>query len=117
SRWPAHHTAELTFQRCAADTPIARAFREVIMLDSPNEHRHLTDRRASGRGGRRASDLPRRPFHPPTCPKCRVTGAALPAGDSDGGWWFVCLCCDHLWDQRQIVRAAAITSERPVTAS
>jgi hypothetical protein len=25
---------------------------------------------------------------------------ASPAGESDGGWWFVCLACDHLWDQR-----------------
>jgi hypothetical protein len=22
------------------------------------------------------------------------------AGEADGGWWFVCMACDHLWDQR-----------------
>jgi hypothetical protein len=24
------------------------------------------------------------------------------AGEAEGGWRFVCLACDHLWDQRQI---------------
>jgi hypothetical protein len=25
------------------------------------------------------------------------------AGESDGGWWFVCDACDNIWDQRQFV--------------
>jgi hypothetical protein len=74
------------------------------MLEKPVEHRHLIDRRVSGRGGRRVSDLPGRPFYQPACPTCRETCTAILAGESDGGWWFVCLSCDYLWDQRHVYR-------------
>ena len=70
------------------------------MLENPIERRHMSDRRGSCGGGRRMTDLPSRPSDSPTCPACREPGAALLAGESDGGWWFVCLACDHLWDQR-----------------
>jgi hypothetical protein len=90
------------------------------MLENPIEHRQLVDRRASTRGGRRVTDLPGRPFYQPTCPTCREKCTAILAGESDGGWWFVCLSCDYLWDQRQVARdriqterlAAEVTARR-----
>jgi hypothetical protein len=62
--------------------------------------RRLTDRRSSRGGGRRATDSPTRASEVPACPTCRQPGVAVLAGESEGGWWFVCLSCDHLWDQR-----------------
>ena len=50
-------------------------------------------------------DPPVDPTSVPACPICRKTGVALLAGEAEGGWWFVCLACDHLWDQRQIASA------------
>ena len=70
------------------------------MLEHSTERRHVSDRRSTGAGGRRLTDLAGRPFDSPTCPMCREAGAASLAGESDGGWWFVCLACDHVWDQR-----------------
>jgi hypothetical protein len=69
------------------------------MLQIPSERR-ASDRRSTC-GGRRATDLASRILELPPCPMCRESGAAELAGESDGGWWFVCLACDHLWDQRQ----------------
>jgi len=70
------------------------------MLGTPIERRHSPDRRSSCGGGRRMTDLHSRQSDSPACPKCRERGVALQAGESDGGWWFVCLACDHLWDER-----------------
>lgn len=70
------------------------------MLEITTERR-LSNRRSPSGGGRRATDPPGRPSDLPTCPVCRKTGVALLAGESDGGWWFVCVACDHLWDQRR----------------
>lgn len=62
--------------------------------------RSLPDRRYGRDGGRRFSDsLPRR-VTSPLCPVCSMAGAALQAGEADGGWWFVCGECDHMWDER-----------------
>jgi hypothetical protein len=63
--------------------------------------RRSIDRRSSRSGGRRATDPTPRASDVPTCPMCHRPGVALLAGESDGGWWFVCDACDHLWDQRQ----------------
>jgi hypothetical protein len=62
--------------------------------------RRVCDRRSPRGGGRRAADRANRPFKVPACPICQELGVAVLAGESDGGWWFVCLACDHLWDQR-----------------
>jgi hypothetical protein len=62
--------------------------------------RRANERRCVRAGGRRSTDLPRRPMQPPECPRCRNTGGAVQAGEADGGWWFVCVVCDHLWDER-----------------
>ena len=70
------------------------------MLQIPSERR-ASDRRSTWGGGRRATDLTSRILELPECPMCRESGVAALAGESDGGWWFVCLACDHLWDQRQ----------------
>ena len=70
------------------------------MLQITSERR-AHDRRSPGGGGRRATDLASRILELPACPKCRESGVAALAGESDGGWWFVCLGCDHLWDHRQ----------------
>ncbi len=60
------------------------------------------DRRFGRGGGRRASDRPAR-HTTPQCPACHRAGTALQAGEAEGGWWFVCTVCDHLWDQRSRV--------------
>ena len=84
------------------------------MLDTPIERR-ASDRRASRGGGRRTTDPKSRPFDPPVCPMCRTAGMASLAGESEGGWWFVCLSCDYLWDQRQAdmdrITGALVTRE------
>ena len=69
--------------------------------------RRVSDRRVCGGGGRRATDSTSRPFDPRVCPMCFSKGTASLAGESDGGWWFVCLACDYLWDQRQADRDGA----------
>lgn len=65
--------------------------------------RRTCSRRSSRGGGRRVIDPPVDSTSVPTCPICRKAGVALLAGEAEGGWWFVCLACDYLWDQRQIV--------------
>jgi hypothetical protein len=67
----------------------------------------VRNRRFGREGGRRMDDRPERHAHSPHCPACRRSGTALQAGEAEGGWWFVCVVCDHLWDQRSQV------SERP----
>jgi hypothetical protein len=71
-----------------------------MMLQITSERR-ADDRRSPRGGGRRATDLTSRTTELPACPMCRESGVAALAGESDGGWWFVCLACDHLWDHRQ----------------
>jgi hypothetical protein len=63
------------------------------------------------------TDLASRPSDSPACPACCKSGVALLAGESDGGWWFVCLDCDALWDQRRLSRGdvAEITRTAPDT--
>ena len=69
--------------------------------------RRTWDRRCSRAGGRRMTDQPLSSPSSPVCPNCQQNGVAVLAGEAEGGWWFVCLDCDHLWDQRQTVTAAA----------
>jgi hypothetical protein len=64
------------------------------------------DRRASTRrigrdGGRRATDPTVRSTFAPVCPNCRQHATTL-AGEAEGGWWFVCESCDHLWNHRLV---------------
>ena len=66
-------------------------------------NRRAKDRRQSRAGGRRLSDPTSGAGDSPKCPNCTQEGVAVLAGESDGGWWFVCLDCDHLWDQRLIL--------------
>ena len=63
--------------------------------------RRTVNRRAFRASGRRRNDPAPSPAIPPTCPGCLKDRTAVTAGESEGGWWFVCLDCDHLWDQRQ----------------
>jgi len=70
------------------------------MLDIPTERR-LSNRRPFRGGGRRMTDLPDMSADTPLCPSCLTRGVASLAGESEGGWWYVCLACDHLWDRRQ----------------
>jgi hypothetical protein len=70
-------------------------------MDEVGVERRSSDRRSSRGGGRRLTDRPSRSDRVPACPACHKTDTALIAGEADGGWWFVCLVCDHLWDQRQ----------------
>jgi len=69
------------------------------MLDIATERR-LSNRRSYRGGGRRTTDLPDMSADTPVCPMCLTRGVASLAGESDGGWWYVCLACDHLWDRR-----------------
>ena len=62
--------------------------------------RRFSNRRSRG-GGRRATDSQDVFADTPTCPRCRTPGVASLAGESEGGWWHLCLACDHLWDRRQ----------------
>ena len=64
-------------------------------------HRRGVNRRACRGGGRRQSDPAPGPETPPACPACLKDRTAVTAGESEDGWWFVCLACDHLWDQRR----------------
>src|SRR6516165_5548272 len=77
--------------------------------------RRLSNRRRSSGGGRRSTDLQARPLDSPTCTCCRASGVAALAGESDGGWWFVCLACDALWDQRHVIRRRSL--EEKATAA
>lgn len=67
----------------------------------------IADQRTSARrsfrgGGRRVTDPPAESSSTPRCPNCHQDGLAVLAGEAEGGWWFVCVDCDHLWDQREI---------------
>ena len=64
--------------------------------------RRLSNRRTGRAGGRRTTDPPDMSADTPECPRCRRPGVASLAGESEGGWWYVCLACDHLWDRRQV---------------
>jgi hypothetical protein len=60
--------------------------------------RRRSERRASSRGGRRATDRPAST----TVAPCRCCGEVpSEVGASDGGWWFVCGGCDDLWNERE----------------
>ena len=63
--------------------------------------RRISSRRTGRSGGRRASDRPVTSSTTPDCPCCGQSATIL-AGEADGGWWFVCDSCDHLWDQRLV---------------
>ena len=73
--------------------------------------RREVNRRAFRAGGRRRSDPGPSPAIPPTCPACMKDRTAVTAGESEDGWWFVCLACDHLWDQRQREAAWLVSRE------
>lgn len=64
--------------------------------------RRTSNRRSSRGGGRRAIDPPSGLTRVPMCPTCGKVDVALLAGEAEGGWWFVCLGCDYLWNQRQL---------------
>ena len=70
------------------------------MPQSETEQR-MAERRTKPRGGRRSTDPPAKPTESPSCPACGANGSATEAGAADGGWWFVCAVCDHLWDERK----------------
>jgi hypothetical protein len=74
---------------------------EVVPMRMIDVERRTFTRRAWCRGGRRATDAQIGGASLPVCPNCCKSGAALLAGEAEGGWWFVCLACDHLWDERQ----------------
>jgi hypothetical protein len=69
-------------------------------MNRTEAERRERDRRCIRNGGRRSTDRPPRPSGAPQCPACRRATAALQAGEADGGWWFVCIACDYMWDQR-----------------
>ena len=64
--------------------------------------RRMQDRRSGRDGGRRTTDGPPHPVGSPRCPACHRNTVALQAGEADGGWWFVCDACDHMWDERPL---------------
>ena len=66
------------------------------------------NRRSSRGGGRRITDSPAGPVRVPECPMCQESGVAALAGEAEGGWWFVCMACDHLWDQRQLIGSVPV---------
>ena len=80
-------------------------------MQTIDEHRRGVNRRAYRAGGRRRSDPAPSPAIPPTCPACKQDRTAVTAGESEDGWWFVCLACDHLWDQRQREAALLVSPE------
>lgn len=84
---------------------------KVITLD-----RSTPNRRHGRGGGRRRSDLPARPTTAPHCPRCQESVTIL-AGEGQGGWWFVCSACDHLWDQRVVLNRTMAELEAEVTVA
>ena len=52
------------------------------------------------------TDGPASAHREPSCPACNAEGVASEVGEADGGWWFVGGKCDHLWNERERVRAA-----------
>jgi hypothetical protein len=74
------------------------------MIPLSRERRH-GQRRADARGGRRATDRAGSSITAQSCPFCG--SVANEVGESDGGWWFVCESCDHLWNERERAGRAA----------
>ena len=72
------------------------------------QERRQRDRRAHARGGRRLTDRAACAPGQPTCPFCNGGDVASEVGEADGGWWFVCGDCDHLWNERE-----SLVSDRP----
>jgi hypothetical protein len=68
------------------------------------QERHQRDRRAHRRGGRRATDRVASAHSQPSCPSCEAEEMSNEVGEADGGWWFVCGHCDHLWNERERLR-------------
>jgi len=66
-----------------------------------SQERRQRDRRAHARGGRRLTDRVASAQRQPSCPSCNVDGVSSEVGEADGGWWFVCGSCDHLWNERE----------------
>ena len=63
------------------------------------DDRRISSRRNGRHGGRRATDQPVNSLTIPVCPCCGLASTIL-AGEAEGGWWFLCDSCDHLWNQR-----------------
>jgi hypothetical protein len=80
-------------------------------MQTINADRRTVNRRACRAGGRRQHDPAASPAISPTCPCCLKDGTAVTAGESEDGWWFVCLDCDHLWDQRQRETALVLSTQ------
>ena len=68
--------------------------------------RRVSSRRSARSGGRRSTDRQISSTATPVCPCCGQHDTVL-AGEAEGGWWFVCDTCDHLWDQRRVRTDAA----------
>jgi hypothetical protein len=65
------------------------------------QERRQRDRRAHSRGGRRATDRAAYAPSQPSCPSRKAGEMSNEVGEADGGWWFVCGHCDHLWNERE----------------
>jgi len=65
------------------------------------QERRQRDRRGHSRGGRRVTDSAACAPRQQACPACNAEGGAYEVGEADGGWWFVCGDCDHLWNERE----------------
>jgi ribosomal protein L37AE/L43A len=65
------------------------------------QERRQRDRRGHSRGGRRVTDTAAYAHSQPSCPSCKAEEMANEASEADGGWWFVCGHCDHLWNERE----------------
>ena len=68
------------------------------MIPLSRERRH-GERRAGARGGRRVTDWVRPSVTAQSCPSCGSVASEV--GEAEGGWWFVCQTCDHLWNERE----------------
>lgn len=64
--------------------------------------RRISTRRAGRQSGRRSTDRPASSTASPRCPRCQQNVTIL-AGEAEGGWWFVCDACDHLWNRRLLL--------------
>ena len=73
-----------------------------MSMNRTEAERRMQDRRSVRDGGRRTTDGPPHPVDSPRCPACERNTVALQAGEADGGWWFVCDACDHMWDERPL---------------
>jgi uncharacterized Zn ribbon protein len=65
------------------------------------QERRQRDRRAHSRGGRRVTDRAAHAHSQLSCPSCKAEEMANEVSEADGGWWFVCDTCDHLWNERE----------------